>query len=261
MIESEVVEFFEDKNFVEPDSPGDAVKLMTEIVAVDTAIILPSVTPEKAIEAWRQYQALKDSVKTKEDIQVIQGKEFLKKSYWRKIARFFNLSVAIVSEKETQIKIDGHDVVAYHFIAKATAPNGASAEASGTCDTGEKGGIGKSLHNTRAIAETRAWNRCVSNLIGGGEVSAEEMPYLTHEEKTENTTNTTEKNITPVEKKMASEKQLGMIFSLVDRVGMTAPQVKEYMQGKYKVDHSSKLTSFNASDLITFLVAMQGERK
>jgi hypothetical protein len=31
------------------------------------------------------------------------------------------------------------------------------------------------LHNTRSTAETRAFNRAVSNLVGGGEVSAEEV--------------------------------------------------------------------------------------
>jgi hypothetical protein len=32
-----------------------------------------------------------------------------------------------------------------------------------------------SLHNIRSTAETRAFNRAVSNLVGGGEVSADEI--------------------------------------------------------------------------------------
>lgn len=134
------------------------------------SIVMPAVTPQQAIESWEKYQALKEKVKTKDDIQTISDKEFLKKSYWRKIARFFNLSVEVVEERYDR---DG-DLHIFHFKARATAPNGAFVDGVGSCDSSEKG-LAKSIHNTRTIAETRAWNRAVSNLVGGGEVSAEEV--------------------------------------------------------------------------------------
>jgi len=151
------------------------------------SIVMPAVTPAEAQEAWKAYEALKSSiVDRKTDIQVIQGKEFLKKSYWRKVATFFNLTVEVVNETHEQI---GKTVV-WHFTCKAVAPNGRSSVGVGSCDAYEKAikgedgvyrdrwnklAVANSLHNIRSTVETRAFNRAVSNLVGGGEVSADEV--------------------------------------------------------------------------------------
>lgn len=167
-------------------------------------IVMPAVSSEQAVEAWRQYQDLKEKIVDTEDVQLIEGKRFLKKSYWRKIATFFNLTVEIVREQKEQV---GKTYV-WHFTCRALAPNGRSAIGVGSCDAFEKatlvdgkyrtkGNVTKwghtasgksfpeefdwkdatpnSIHNIRATAETRAFNRAVSNLVGGGEVSAEEV--------------------------------------------------------------------------------------
>ncbi len=163
---------------------------------------MPAVTTEQAVKAWKKYQDLKQKIIDETtDIQVIQGKKFLKKSYWRKVATFFNLSVAVVKEKKEQI---GKTFV-WHFTCKAIAPNGRYAIGVGSCDAYEKakkqnGGyvsynrykkiwenaIPNSIHNIRATAETRAFNRAVSNLVGGGEVSAEEVETVNAEDIPEN---------------------------------------------------------------------------
>jgi hypothetical protein len=135
------------------------------------AIVMPAVSPAEAVAAWKQYEQLKKSIAVDSDIQSIQGRDFYKKSYWRKIATFFNLSVEIVDEKHEEIA-EGN--IFWSFTCKATAPNGRYAIGTGSCDQMEKGRK-NSLHNTRASAETRAFNRAVSNLVGGGEVSAEEV--------------------------------------------------------------------------------------
>lgn len=153
-------------------------------------IVMPSVTPEQAKIAWKKYQDLKASIVTNDDVQLIQGKKFLRKSYWRKVATFFNLTVEVIDEKSEQI---GKTYV-WHFTARATAPNGRSAIGTGSCDAYEKAKMrdGKyvawdyrsskwvdaapnSLHNIRSTAETRAVNRAISNLVGGGEVSSDEI--------------------------------------------------------------------------------------
>ena len=163
-------------------------------LVVRDAIVMPAVTAEKALEAWNAYQDLKKKIAEPSDKQKIQGRDFLKKSYWRKIATFFNLSVEMVEEKTETVKYLGIDVLAYHFRARATANNGRFAEGTGSCDIydhatikdgkfmvydkykkGFKEAEPKSIHNARTTAETRAWNRAVSNLVGGGEVSAEEI--------------------------------------------------------------------------------------
>jgi len=154
-------------------------------------IVMPAVNATQAIEAWKQYQELKGAIIDKAvDIQTIAGKEFLKKSYWRKIATFFNLSVEVVEEKWEQL---GKTLV-WHFTCKATAPNARFAVGTGSCDAYEKAQLKNgeyifynkfkgayesaqpnSIHNIRSTAETRAFNRAVSNLVAGGEVSAEEV--------------------------------------------------------------------------------------
>jgi len=153
------------------------------------AIVMPVISPEEAKKSWDAYENMKAVIKTPSDFMVIEGKAFLKKSYWRKMATFFNLDVEIVEEDNEVIG----KTFAYHFTVKATAPNGRSAIGTGSCDAYEgavlKEGTyykynkingwqlaaARTIHVIRTTAETRATNRAISNLIGGGEVSAEEM--------------------------------------------------------------------------------------
>lgn len=131
---------------------------------------MPAVSPGEAKRSWDAYIALKQEIAEKNDIQKIGNNEFYKKSYWRKTATFFNLSVEIIKEDQETI---GNNII-YNFTCRATAPNARFSDGSGSCDLMEKGRR-NSIHNTRATAETRAYNRAVSNLVGGGEVSAEEV--------------------------------------------------------------------------------------
>lgn len=154
-------------------------------------VVLPAMSGDQALEVWSQYQDLINKVCTPEDYQEIQGKKMRKKSGWRKIATFFNLSTSIVSQER-------HDYpngdFSYSFVCKASAPNGRSAEGTGSCSAFEKATLkdGKfynwdkyskslkeatpnSVHNVMTTAETRATNRAISNLVGGGEVSADEV--------------------------------------------------------------------------------------
>lgn len=176
-------------------------KMENQVVPINNAIVMPAVSGEQAIAAWNQYQDLKKAIVDKDvDVQLIEGKEFLKKSYWRKVATFFNLTVEVVEERHEQI---GSTIV-WHFTCRAVAPNGRSAIGTGSCDAFEKASkkdgryvrwnkfskkwedaTPNSIHNIRSTAETRAFNRAVSNLVGGGEVSAEEVATNGHQEAEE----------------------------------------------------------------------------
>ncbi|KPL01715.1 MAG: hypothetical protein AMJ73_10085 [candidate division Zixibacteria bacterium SM1_73] len=134
-------------------------------------VIAPLVSPEEAIEMLKQYQQLKAKIVEPGDIQTIKGKDFLKKSYWRRLAKFFGISLSL--DKEWREKNEDNTLTFYAVIT-ATAPNGQSCVGDGACNTGEKG-LEKTDHNARAIAITRAKNRAISDLVGGGEVSAEEV--------------------------------------------------------------------------------------
>ena len=141
------------------------------LVPAQTGIIRPAVTPDEALEAWKEYQTLKEKIVEPSDVQKIGKEDFLRKSYWRKLKTFFNLQVGCVKESHFT---DENQVLHFMVIYRASHTNGTFADGDGACDSSEKG-MHKSFHNTRAIAHTRAFNRAVSNLVGGGEVSAEEI--------------------------------------------------------------------------------------
>ena len=184
---------------LQSEQPNAKLKIMptetkTEIKIAPNAVVMPAVTGNEALEIWAQYQDLINKICLKEDYQDFkinnEIKKFCKKSGWRKIATFFNLSIAIIEERQESI---GQTVV-WHFTIQAIAPSGRFAVGTGSCDIYEKAQIreGKylcwnkwtkkweiaqpnSIHNIRTTAETRATNRAISNLVGGGEVSADEI--------------------------------------------------------------------------------------
>ncbi|MGH2824827.1 MAG: hypothetical protein ACRDLY_17765 [Thermoleophilaceae bacterium] len=125
--------------------------------------VLMPLDPEQVVEGMRQYQRLPRDLLEPSDWQT-EDKEgrplerpFLKKSGWRKIARAFNLSFERVrSEADRDEHGDGY------------------------CSSEEKRfqswrGKQKLENDLRATATTRAKNRAIADLVGMGEVSAEEI--------------------------------------------------------------------------------------
>jgi hypothetical protein len=139
-------------------------------------MIRPLATPDEALEAWQAFQLLKAKLVTADDIQPVQGKNAIKKSGWRKIAAAFGLDTELVSEE--RIPSPNGPGFTVETTVRATAPNGRHADGVGSCDTGESRFRKNSdhiEHDVRSTAYTRACNRAISDLVGGGEVSAEEM--------------------------------------------------------------------------------------
>lgn len=153
---------------------------------------LQPLSPEDAKKQMETYQEYVEALLDESDSQDIQGKKFKKKSAWRKLAMANSLSVSIVTERREELE---NGDFAYHFTCRALAPNGRYTDGSGSCTAYEKADFNgekwlkynkskaryedaspNTLHNVRSTAETRAWNRSVSNMIAAGEVSAEEMP-------------------------------------------------------------------------------------
>lgn len=129
------------------------------------------------VEALEEYQRIQQGLdKSMPDaIMTIRDKKFRKKPYWRAIATAFNLDVRSVEERQVGVYPTDPEwgiVVTY----RATAPNGRTADGDGSCFASEKarGRMEATYHNVRSHAHTRAFNRAVSNLVGFGEVSAEE---------------------------------------------------------------------------------------
>ncbi|MBQ2654037.1 MAG: hypothetical protein IJF83_10815 [Methanobrevibacter sp.] len=138
------------------------------------------------------YQEVCKSLLDKSDYQNIKvngkSRPFKKKSAWRKIATAFNISDDIV-EKEI-IRDDNYQIISANFVVRATAPNGRYGHGTGSCsifdkinnkDTEQPSNfeLRKRFSNAEndviGTAHTRAKSRAISDLVGMGEVSAEEM--------------------------------------------------------------------------------------
>lgn len=167
----------------------------------------------QALTAYRELQTALDKAMP-DQLMTLDGKAFRKKGYWRALSVAFNLTVEPVSEQRTVSGDfgDGRPNFGYVVTYRATAPNGRTITGDGACFAVEKakrfkcphphpkGWKGKSAHwphdscpdfdpefqwrtlpaqatehNIRSHAHTRAFNRAVSNLVGFGEVSAEEV--------------------------------------------------------------------------------------
>jgi hypothetical protein len=135
-----------------------------------TEVVMPNV--QMTIEVMRLFQEIKEKVLDDNDIVFIGNRKYIKRSGWRKIALAFNITTEI---KEIQReKIDDKYVV--RVVARAIAPNGRISEEVGISDSSEfTGNLKASMHNIESKAVTRAINRAISNLVGGGELSAEEI--------------------------------------------------------------------------------------
>ena len=140
---------------------------MTTVETTALDIVRPAVSVEQAKAAWLEYQNMKAALATPEDKQDMQGHIFLKKSYWRKVVRFYKLNLELLKEWHE----DTPRGRVFYATYRALHPCGAFCDGDGAdfATTIEE------FHNARATAHTRAKNRAVSDLVGGGEVSAEEV--------------------------------------------------------------------------------------
>lgn len=168
---------------------------------------------QQALVAYKGLQTTLDTAMP-DQIMDLDGKKFRKKGYWRAVEVAFALAVECVSEVyEVRGQFaDGRDNFGYLVTYKATAPNGRSVPGDGAAFAIEKAPRFKcphledrngrkwaahypaencpdydeafqwrrlpgqsTEHNIRSHAHTRAFNRAVSNLVGFGEVSAEEV--------------------------------------------------------------------------------------
>jgi hypothetical protein len=146
--------------------------------------VLMPLDPDQVVDGMRQYQRLLRDLLEPSDWQTEDKngnpleRPFLKKSGWRKIARAFNLSFERVSsavERDEQ----GNPLRAEVWI-RAVAPNGQFGDGDGYCSADEVRfkswrGRQKLENDLRSTATTRAKNRATADLVGMGEVSAEEI--------------------------------------------------------------------------------------
>jgi len=154
------------------DMEPEVKKCSVEILPpISMDIVRPAVTAQQAAAAWQEFQQLKRAGINKSDLQNVQGKDFIKKSGWRKLAQYFNLTDDIVQEVREPMP-DGGWV--WTIKVKCIAANGRYTIGVGKCASNERK-FAHAEHDTYAQAHTRAKNRAISDMIAAGEVSAEEV--------------------------------------------------------------------------------------
>lgn len=170
-----------------------------ELVAVDDSTAPTNITNsfdivdvQAAREFMDNYQDLVKALLDKSDYQMIRTKDGMqpkkKKSAWRKLATAFNISDDIVEEEI--IRDECHRIISAKFVVKATLPNGRYSIGVGDCSIFDKvkkddvkeptpfelrKRFNNAEHDVLTTAHTRAKSRAISDLVGGGEVSAEEL--------------------------------------------------------------------------------------
>ena len=155
---------------------GEPVELLTPgatVTAMPSTIVSPAISPEAMRAQMKLFQRMKASLLDKGpqgDIATIQGNPYIKRSGWRKFALVFNISDEIIKE-ERDVHGDGFT---WRIWVKTWAPNGRSVVGIGACSSEERD-FAHTRHDVYATAHTRAKNRALSDLIGSGEVSWEEL--------------------------------------------------------------------------------------
>lgn len=167
--------------------------MSNEIVEVEETLPTTSnsfemVDVESAKAFMQNYQEVVEALLDDGDYQKMGKNKFKKKSAWRKLQTAFNISDSIVKE-ETEVD-ENNQIISSKFYVKATLPNGRSSVGVGVCSIFDKitkkdaaqpsnfvlrNRFNNAEHDVPSTAHTRAKSRAISDLIGAGEVSAEEM--------------------------------------------------------------------------------------
>ena len=224
------------------------------------SILIPD---EHCVDAFQAYQRLQTQLDAvlKDCTVKIKGKLYRKKSYWRAVAMAFKLNVDLLQETQITSPANEKD---WGWIATycARANNGQYAVGDGACFASEKRG-NDTVHNVRSNAHTRAYNRAVSNLVGFGEVSAEEFNRETASPMpmAQNVPNGAASNPNGI-----TRPQMATIQATTRALASkTNRDPKEYLQGIYNElelvgVHSTKdLTKEEASRVIEKLNEIRGE--
>lgn len=178
-----------------------------EAIAKATLTAFDLVNPDDASAYMTNYQEVCDAMLEESDYQIIGGKKTKKKSAWRKLATAFRVSDEVIDEE--LIYDDTNQIVSAKYKVKATLPNGRSTIGVGACSIFDKirykdtpkyvadketpsnfilrGRFSNAEHDVPSTGHTRAKNRAIADLIGAGEVSADELDEEYNDENSNST--------------------------------------------------------------------------
>lgn len=237
---------------------GRAIEETQALVpAADPGSPLPVFSGEQMAEAFRAYRQLQDTLDRAmpDAIMKIQGRAFRKKAYWRAVRTAFNLDVRLVAERRDEHGENWGWLVTY----RATAPNGRSADGDGACYASEKPGRGQATeHNVRSHAHSRAFNRAVSNLVGFGEVSAEEADREPRFAGRSSTTTATTATSAP-SGEFISDAQRKRLFAIAHEHGWRNEDVAEWLLSIHQIESTKNIPKAKYDEIVAGLSTQNGE--
>lgn len=255
------------------------------LVAVDGQHEMAIPTPKEARAIMGNLQAVMQAVLDDSDYAVIQGKKWRKRSGFTKLRRVFSVSIEVLDERWEDL---GDGEFGYSVSVRATFPNGRYEDGDGYCDSMElsTGHISPTRHNVRSKARTRAKNRATADLLGTGEVSADELTEYHEQQGTQRQQGQTNggnggKAHRPIPAHMlreglrqragwkdgkrlldgepVTEKQTGFVAGLLDQAFEDIPDDMrdkarhDVLRYLFDVDSTTKLTKAEASTAIDWL--------
>ena len=155
-------------------------------VVAQTGLVAPVCSVEESVRIFKEFEQAKSKVLSGGDVLWIgadgrptvdgQGTPHIKRSGWRKLARFFGLSWDIEDIEKLTMEHGGY---MYKVRVKVWHPAGASVISEGVATSHDsfftKGGRKEAdEENVLMKAQTVAVNRAISDILGSGEVSGEE---------------------------------------------------------------------------------------
>jgi hypothetical protein len=202
-----------------------------------------------AVKAVKQWEQVERELLGPNDTYIVKGVKMINKSGWRKISLAANVTTEIVSVLTNPENAPGIITPPQEFtatvIARAKASWGRVSEDVGAYSasefvskTGERLPVSKATIIARAA--TRAINRAVSDLVGGGRVSAEEVEYSAEAEVSSQQP--------PPDFEPASESQLKYLHVLV-RTELDRAIVEGYLE-QHRLKDVKELSKDQASELI-----------
>lgn len=195
-----------------------------------------------------------------------------KKSAWRKLAKAFNISDEKICDRI--IRDENHQIISAYFEVKAILPNGRYSIGVGDCSIFDKVNhndvempsnfelrkrFTNAEHDVIATAHTRAKSRAISDLIGAGEVSAEEVenePKQVSRTSKRNVDETSEKESTaePKQKRSSNGRRSRK------RTTKTTNEPKDVIETSYEVVDKKEEDDDTSSSSTINMIKEAGEK-
>lgn len=182
-----------ERAFKDEDITDVAVVDIDKLQQAQRSVIVRPVDIEGTIQAYKEFERLKKELLNENDFAYFDesgkmtdkktGNPYIKKSGWRKMKTAFGTSIEYLDDgKRTLGKDSEGEYYVWRYKVRAITPSGIYQDSDGACSSrkaffSKKYGkrVDPEEEDIILMAQTVAINRAISDLVGGGEVSAEEM--------------------------------------------------------------------------------------